>query len=230
MRAIVFLCTLGLSLTILADPSPAPVCSLEGLQNLCASLPSADQPWIQLPNGRWMQNPKYGKVGEGGKFDPTVPPPPITAAQTANSRRTIQSQFEVVKGQFLAEIRSGSTDDNLSSAQKQWLGIIKNIKLEITPKKCSGGKDLSGGQFDAVRQTLEVCENAGLESMGRLTWLLAHEMGHSVDGCNIQADYYRRNGHLPLPSGTRLSQATNMLYEKGLETSSNFAQIGRAHV
>lgn len=163
-------------------------CTLEGLVTLCTQIPAGSQSHISVANGCYLQRPD------------TADKKILSESEKNKAKRRIKKQFSWVQEQMKKEILSGKSLQSLNQSQKSWYSRIANLK--VISKDCDGNG--LGGKYDATLHTVEICLNNGLMTEAQLVRLLAHEAGHSIDGCVSQFPLYQRVGHLnsslPAPS------------------------------
>lgn len=170
-------------------------CNLEGFSALCSKIPPGSQSHIPLSNGCYLQRPDTS--------DKKI----LSTSEKTTAKNKIQKQFLWVQDQMKREILAGTSLQNLNSKQKSWYDRISSLK--VIAVDCEGNG--SGGRYDASLHTVQICINDGMMSEAQLVRLLAHEAGHSIDGCVSQIPLYQRVGHLNSPArGAALDSNTTL--------------------
>lgn len=180
---------LAFSFSTTSTASPAKrSCSLQGFQELCAQIPQTDDAFIRLPDGSRFRNPHQLRA----------PSPALSAAETRTSRERLEKKFAWVKQKMIAEIRAGRADAEMNTDQKMFISRLQDLRLNMKSVGCAASPS---GQYVAQTNEIAICPQMGLQSDAQLTWLLAHEAGHAIDGCNCQHARMRR--HHPLSATAR---------------------------
>jgi hypothetical protein len=179
-----------------------PACHLEGLQALCASLPQTDRPYIELPRGRQLLNPN--------RKDRYAPDEPMTEEQKSLSKARVDERFVWAREQMIRQILAGRSESEAGEQQRAWIARLRNLVLKFKDCEHQAG---GGGRYNTHDHTVEICYRSGLSSDAQLSWLLAHEAGHAIDGCSCQNHHYARTGPLPSPAGMRMSAAARSVFD-----------------
>ena len=196
---------LVLALTIIFLPAvfaQQTPCSLEGLKSLCSQIPRTSQPYIELSDGRLMVNPYRANDAV----------PPFSAQQLKQGQENIEKHFVQVKKEYVAYLKELMGNDLNNRVLNNIVKRIESISLSITNSQCRSS--LSGaGRYSTVDHSIELCPYSGFMPKTQMVRLIAHELSHSIDICNMQSNLYQIIGTLPTPPGSSRFQ-DNIFYPR----------------
>lgn len=176
-------------------------CDLQSFQALCAQIPASRDLFISLPDGGRIRNPRFVSADTGA----------TSAALAAQGRSRLEEKFAWVKQKMIEDLLAGRSRQMLTPDQKMFVSRIESLKLLIKDEGCSASPS---GRYSAPTHEVQVCPEMGLQSDAQVTWLLAHEMGHAIDGCNCQHGRAARHRPLTAGPGRRISASNQMVLDE----------------
>jgi hypothetical protein len=160
----------------LRGPS-TPACSVDKILN-CDLFENSSEAFIQTGTGETI--PNLTRMAPGVTEDGLTP---------AN-RRTLVSTFSLVKDSIKEEILQGRRLADLSSYEKSLYNRIDTIKLDEGFQPCRTSRP--NGQYMASRHSLMLCPGFLKLPQAALVKVMAHEISHSIDYCNMLTPFYER--------------------------------------
>lgn len=165
---------------VVSKAAAQPRCTMRDILEAQRAQFPAEQAQIPLPDGSTMRNPYATSEAEQESALLTV---------TSTHRQKVNSLFESLKVDFIQEITRGAAAEQWTSAQRMMIQRIQTLSVRL--ESCD--RPLASNAMLEHRVT--VCSSAMRLPQLSLVALLAHEIGHSIDLCNLGNGFFRKVGN-----------------------------------
>lgn len=104
--------------------------------------------------------------------------------------------FERARQDVIKSLKQGRSDSSLSPTEIEMIERIKSLKLSdpkspwiLSARSCNG--DPLTAFYEPRNATVNLCSSTLSQTDGALLFILAHEIGHSIDPCNFQMESWK---------------------------------------